>query len=257
MTETTEMITETDNVSRETSEPIGATSIIQVIERAAMNPDVDMEKMERLLVMQERILDRQGEVEFSNAMARVQAALPTVTRNAYNQQTSSKYAKHESLAEAIKPVYTKEGFSITFSEGEAPKEGFIRIIGILRHRAGYKEKHHVDMPLDIAGIKGSVNKTPTHATGSTFSYGRRYLTCLIFDVATGDDTDGQAGIKLITEEQANAIHAKIVDNGVNMDAFMRWLNKSVKADSIPNIRANAYETVMRQIDASIKARAKK
>ena len=210
----------TDKALEVSPETNTATSIIQVIERAAMNPDVDMEKMERLLAMQERILDRQGEVDFSEAMARVQAELPTVVKDAFNQQTSSKYAKHEALAKAIKPIYTREGFSITFSEGEAPKEGFIRIIGVLRHRAGYKESHHIDLPLDIAGIKGSVNKTPTHATGSTFSYGRRYLTCLIFDVLT-------------------------------------WLKgPPVRADSIADISVKALATVERAIEAGIKKQQK-
>jgi hypothetical protein len=35
-----------------------------------------------------------------------------------------------------------------------------------------------------------VNKTQVHALGSTSSYARRYLVCMIFNVTTEDDNDG-------------------------------------------------------------------
>lgn len=200
-----------------------AAGIVAVIERAAMNPDVDIEKMERLLAMQERIMDRNAEAAFAAAMTSVQSKLPTVFRASDNTQTGSKYAKHEAMAKAIKPIYTAEGFSITFSEGDSPKERHIRIVGILRHSAGHKEMHHVDLPLDNAGIKGTVNKTETHATGSTFSYGRRYLTLLMFDVATGDDNDGNGPADTITEEQIANLEALISETASDRAAFLRFM----------------------------------
>ena len=41
-------------------QPNTAAAIIQVIERAATDASVDVDKMERLLAMQERIMDRQA-----------------------------------------------------------------------------------------------------------------------------------------------------------------------------------------------------
>ena len=41
-----------------------STSLIQVIEKAAMDPNVDIDKMERLLAMKERIDAKQSEAEF-------------------------------------------------------------------------------------------------------------------------------------------------------------------------------------------------
>lgn len=214
-----------------------ATGIIAVIERAAMNPDVDIEKMERLMAMQERIMDRNAEAEFAAAMTRVQSKLPTVFRESANQQTNSRYAKHEHMAKTIKPIYTKEGFSITFSEGETTKENHIRVNGILRHSSGHKEPHHVDIPLDIAGIKGNANKTETHATGSTFSYGRRYLTLLIFDVATGDDDDGNSAMAALNDAKEKfadsiiVIKDNLVEGGDLSIASEAWyeLSDEVKA----------------------------
>lgn len=170
-------------------------SIIQIIGRMATDPNADVDKMERMLDMQERVMNKQAESEFSQSMNAVQGLLPNVVKDANNGQTNSKYAKHEAIARAIKPIYTAEGLSLTFSEGDAPKENYIRIIGVLRHKSGYSEQHHLDLPLDVAGIKGSVNKTDIHGTGSTYTYGRRYLTCMIFDVSTGDDNDGNGAVQ--------------------------------------------------------------
>lgn len=222
-----------------------AAGIVAVIERAAMNPDVDIEKMERLLAMQERILDRNAESAFAAAMTSVQSKLPTVFRASDNTQTGSKYAKHEAMAKAIKPIYTAEGFSITFSEGDSPKEKHVRILGILRHSSGHKELHHVDIPLDIAGIKGTVNKTETHATGSTFSYGRRYLTLLMFDVATGDDNDGNGPADTITEEQAANLQALIEEVGANKAGFLRAMNVT----SLDQIPAKLYQRGVKALEA--------
>lgn len=229
-----------------------ATGIVQVIERAAMNPDVDIEKMERLLAMQERILDRNAEAAFAAAMTSVQSKLPTVLRNSDNTQTGSKYAKHEAMAKAIKPIYTSEGFSITFSEGDSTKERHIRIVGILRHSAGHKELHHVDLPLDNAGIKGNVNKTETHATGSTFSYGRRYLTLLMFDVATGDDNDGNGPSDTITEEQEANLQALIEEVGADKAGFLRYM----QVTRLDEIGAKHYKRAVGMLEQKRKAAQK-
>lgn len=240
----------TEVATTEPQEPTTATAIIQVIERAASNPDVDIEKMERLLGMQERILDRQAEADAAAAMTRVQAKLPTVARDARNSQTNSNYSRLETIAKAIRPVYTAEGFSLTFSQEDSPKEDHIRVVGILRHQSGYKERHHLDVPLDSAGIKGNVNKTPTHATGSTYSYGRRYLTCMIFDVATGDDDDGNAagGQPPISEQQAADLRALIEEVGADEAKFLKY----IKADSIEDIRARAYSACVKMLEAKRK-----
>jgi hypothetical protein len=153
-----------------------------------------------------QIMDRNAEAEFNRAMSAVQAKLPVVLADTVNTQTNSTYAKHEIIAKTIKPIYTEHGFSTSFSESETPREGHIRILGTLRHSGGWSEEYFVDLPVDDRGIKGNVNKTPLHAAGSTFTYGRRYLTCLMFDVATGDDTDGNVyDNDAISEEQQNEL----------------------------------------------------
>lgn len=166
-------------------------ALIAVIDRAAANPDIDVEKMERLLAMQERILDRNAEVAFNEAMRAAQEEMPKVLRNKRNDQTNSNYADLEKVNDIIVPVYVKHGFSLSFGTADTQLPGHIRITCLVSHVAGHSRPYFCDMPLDIAGIKGNQNKTPTHAHGSTMSYGRRYLTLLIFNITlTNEDNDG-------------------------------------------------------------------
>ena len=75
----TQSVTRQDNIARHPPEPSSdSTAIIRVIERAALNPDVDIDKMERLLQMQERVLDRQSLMAYSSAMAAMQTELPSI-----------------------------------------------------------------------------------------------------------------------------------------------------------------------------------
>lgn len=198
-------------------------SMVAMMERLALNPDLPVDKLEKLLDMQIKIREIEAEQSYGAAMARVQEKLPTVTRDRLNEQTNSKYSRLETIAKAIKPVYTAEGFSLSFSEGTSPKPDHVRVVGILRHRDGHKTEHYADVAIDLAGIKGTPNKTMTHAEGSSFSYGRRYVTCLAFDVSTGDDNDGNGVAARITPDQAARLRAMMTEFTVDEPKFLEAL----------------------------------
>lgn len=178
-----------------------ADAAMSLIERAAANPDIDVDKLERLLAMRERVEDRSAESAFNEAMARVQSEIPKIRANAYNDQTRSAYANYEALSDALTPHITRAGFACIFGTDKSPLgETMVRITCDLTHEAGHSKHYFADLPLDMTGIKGSVNKTKMHGTGSTYSYGRRYLKLLMFDVAiTEEDDDGNAGGGLAVE----------------------------------------------------------
>ena len=48
-------------------------ALLQVIARAAADPAVDIDKMERLLAMQERVMERNAEAAFNDAMRAAQS----------------------------------------------------------------------------------------------------------------------------------------------------------------------------------------
>lgn len=229
---------------KRTEIPAGTDPFVEMVERLATNKDVDPDKLQKLVDIQMQIMDRNAEAEFNAAMARVQKNLPEVLREADNLQTKSRYAKHEAIAKAIKPIYTVEGFSAVFSQGKAEADSCIRVNGTLRHSGGYSEPHWLELPLDKAGIKGNVNKTDLHATASTFTYGRRILTCMMFDVATGDDTDGNLPEDTITVDQATVINDLIKESKANKAKFLGWAG----VDKVEDMPASFYAEAKRLLE---------
>lgn len=224
---------------------VSSDPFMEMMERVATNESIDADKMQKILDMQMQVMDREARNEFYNAMNRVQMTLPAVVANCDNKQTNSKYANIKAIALAIKPIYTKEGFSISFGEADAKKEKHIRIEGLLRHKDGHSESYHDEVPLDMTGIKGSVNKTDTHGTGSTFTYGRRYLTCMIFDVATGDDTDGNIIQTTISDEQVANLEALMDETDTKKSDFMKFCKVSVLDD----ILSRSYQQAVAALEA--------
>lgn len=215
-------------------------AIIQVIERAAANPSVDMDKMERLLQMQERILAKNAEAAFNAAMVRAQSRIRQVSADSENKQTHSRYASYSALDKELRPVYTDEGFSLSFDTGDGAPSEHVRVVCYVAHIDGHSRTYHVDMPADGKGAKGGDVMTKTHAAGSAMQYGMRYLVKLIFNVAIGDDDDGNGATQLerINAKQLADLTAKIEEVGAKKDQFLKFL-KLNRLEDLPAVNFNA------------------
>ena len=167
-----------------------ATSLLQAITQAASNPQIDIEKMERLFTMHQKMVAQEAEAAFNDALARAQAKILPIASNAYNDHTKSRYAKLDAVCNHITPIFSAEGLSISFDTGEAKDPKEIRVLAFVSHSRGHTRPYHIDLPRDDAGSKGTTNKTGVQATGSTNSYGRRYLQFMIANLSTFDDDDG-------------------------------------------------------------------
>lgn len=167
-------------------------SVTTMIERLAMNPDVDVAKLERLIAMQERILAHEARAAFNGAFTRMQSALPEISERGQilvKGQLRSTYAKLEDIQAEIKPILKDHGFAIRHrTEWPAEKPNIIRIVGILSHEQGHSEESIFEAPADKSDYR-----TDIQSMGSTVSYGRRYTTLDLLNITTrGLDKDGQA-----------------------------------------------------------------
>ena len=88
--------------------------MVAMFERAARDPSVDVDKMERLFALRERMIALYKQTAYNAALALVQAKLKPVFRDAVNNATSSTYARLETISDAINPIVTEEGFSLSF-----------------------------------------------------------------------------------------------------------------------------------------------
>jgi len=230
--------------------PAEATSMIQVIERVALNPHVDIDKMQRLLDMQERIMARTAKASYAAALSQLQPELPIVAERGSIKNGSgnvqSKYALWEDVVTAIVPVLARHGFSLSFRTANDDKG--VTVTGVLSHSAGHSEETSLKLPIDTSGSKNAVQ-----SVGSSTSYGKRYIAAALLNLRTGDIDDdgrkgGDKGGECISERQVADINALIQEVGADKARFLRY----IKADRLEDILAVNYSTVVRQIEAKRK-----
>lgn len=216
--------------------------LLAIIERASRDPNTDIEKMERLFGLHERMVARNAEVEFSEAMALAKAEMPQVIRDGKNATTNSSYTNLDTLSAQVDPVIAKHGFSLSFGTAESHLDNHYRVTCRVRHRGGFFEDHFADVPADTVGMKGNQNKTATHGFGSTMSYGRRYLKLLIFDIATTDD-DGQAASvgSPVSFNELNMLQAEVSAVGADEARFAAAL----KVPGLVHLPASRFDEAMR------------
>lgn len=239
--------------------PAQPVNMLEIISKAASDPNVDIDKMDRLLQMKERFDAEEARKQYAAAMVTAQAKMPSIVANKLNEQTRSKFAKLEKIIEAIRPVYTDAGFSLSFGEEVCPREGWFRTICHVNHAGGHSEVFYYDLPLDIEGAKGNRNKTDIHGKASMTTYAQRYLTKMIFNLAVGEDVDGNQPKEPVSEEQAAEIKDLIADNDIDLGVFLAYLSRvgKVSIETVEQIPAIMYRDAIAAVNASKKKKEAK
>lgn len=182
-------------------------NLMRLFERLATDPTIPLDRIETLMTMQRELRAETAQNAFMAAMAEAQSEMRVVIADRSNKQTHSKYASYAALDAAVRPIFTKYGFCVTFDTDDCGKPDQIRIIADCSN-AGFTRRYHLDMPCDGKGAKGGDVMTKTHAVMSATSYGKRGLLILIFNIPVADkwDDDGNG---------ANATSAPALDDSVS------------------------------------------
>lgn len=216
-------------------------SLLQVITRAASDPNVDIDKMERLMQMHERLIERSARVEFASAFAEMQTELPVIDRRGRiivrkkdasgdrtgDVQQDTPYALWEDINDAIKPVMHKHGFGLSFRVGQTP-EGKVTVTGVLSHRGGHSEETTMTLMQDSSGSKNAVQ-----AIGSSVSYGKRYAASALLNLTSrGEDDDGKvAGAdRAINDQQRAELDALLLLKKADIDRFLSFFKVEFLAE---------------------------
>lgn len=213
-----------------------------MIERAARDPSVDIDKLERLMQMQERAIAREAKASFDAAMAELQPELPAIGERGkalVQGQVRYTFALWEDINTAIKPVLMKHGFALTFRTDFA---NGITVTGVLSHRAGHREETSITLPTDASGSKNAVQ-----AVASSVSYGKRYTAGALLNLTShGEDDDAYAAaVETITEEQGIKISEMLEATNSDKAKFLKWL----KVERVSDIPAKSFDSVMATLRA--------
>lgn len=225
------------------SEP---TTLLQVIERAATNPEVDVDKMERLMAMARQLQADKAKAAFNKALAAVQSETRIIGADASNPQTRSRYATYSKLDKALRPIYTAHGFSLSFDTGANAPPDMVEVLGYLAHTDGHTHTYRALMPADGKGAKGNDVMTKTHAAGAAMSYGMRYILKMAFNIAVGeDDQDGNGTMETIGPGQAADIKALMEEVGADKAAFLAFYGIE-RVEQLPLAKYEAAARLLRQ-----------
>lgn len=220
-------------------------TIMQVIDRAARDPNVDMDKMERLLQMHERIKATGAKAAYAAALAEMQPDLPTVAeRGAIKNKAGgiqSRYALWEDIIAIISPILSAHGFALTFRTANADK--MVTVTGVLSHRDGHSEETTLTLPIDASDFRNVVQ-----SIGSSVSYGKRYTASALLNLRTGevdDDGAGKPPPDLVNDKQVADLEALITEVGADRAKFLRY----IKVASLAEVRADAFDSVVKALEA--------
>ena len=201
--------------------------------QAAIDKGLDLEKLEKLLSLQERYDANEARKAYTKSMAIVHKNISFVAKTLTNTHTRSKYASLDNIIIQTKEVYTAEGFSISFYEETIERPEYIRICAKVTHKLGHFESYHYDIPLDGKGLKGNANMTAIHAKASSTSYAQRYLMCMIWNIPTGTDNDGNGAVKeKIDENKIKIIRSLLAEVKADEQKFLKYLEVK-KLEDLP------------------------
>jgi hypothetical protein len=180
-----------------------ASTVLALINRLSLDPRADVEKLDRVMTLYERLKAKDSELQYNAAKGRIlqklasikivknRPALCEIEKGKPRSGTCEafKYAPLEEIDKHLRPLLTEEEMDLSYSD-EPLESGGIVIRGRLKHLpSGHYEDSFMPAPLDTTGGKSEVQ-----AVGSTNSFLRRYVLCNIFNiVVVGDDDDGNGG----------------------------------------------------------------
>jgi hypothetical protein len=241
-----------------------ASTVLALIDRVALDPGADAEKLERMTAMYEALKAKEAELAYNAAKGRILKKLAGIkilkNRSVLNEVDSAKpqkgtheafkYAPLEEIDKHLRPLLAEEEMDLSYSD-EPTAGGGIRIRGRLKHLpGGYYEDSFMSAPPDTTGGKSNVQ-----AVGSTNSYLRRYVACNIFNiVVVGDDDDANGGT--IDETQTRTILALIKRAKVG-PKFLKYMKAqsveeagSLKA-AVATIAARDYRKAVSTLEEQI------
>jgi hypothetical protein len=175
--------------------PVGAPDpILVMIANAARDPQVDIEKFERLMTLRERVAQSDARRSFYAALANAKGEFGPILKKRMvdyphkEGSGSTKYAYEEfaDISAVVDPVLSKWGLTYRFKTVQDGAK--VKVTCILSHADGYSEENSLEGVEDKSGQKNA-----NQAIGSTVTYLQRYTLKEAVGVGASRDDDGQGG----------------------------------------------------------------
>lgn len=195
--------------------------------RIAVEQGADLEKMEKLMDLQERWEKNEAKKAYVRAMTAFKASPPVLTKNKHVKfetqkgVTEYKHATLDHVCEVIGAALSKVGISYAWETGQS-EGGLISVTCVLTHDDGHSTRTTLSAGADQSGGKNSIQ-----AVGSTVTYLQRYTLLAATGMATEEqDDDGKSAEQekpsdFATEEQIQQIRNAAKVAGVSEESVCK------------------------------------
>jgi len=216
----------------------------------AIAQGADLEKLEKLLSLQERWEANEARKAYHKAMAAFKANPPKIEKDRTVKFKDVKY-NHASLANVVEKItheLSKHGLSASWSTYQ---NGSISVTCRITHVMGHGEETTLSAAADTSGSKNSIQ-----AIGSTITYLERYTLLAALGLATHEqDDDGQASedSEKIDDHQLSNIRDQFLELDVNVEKFLEYM----EIDKLEDMPKSAYKKAQAGLDRKREERKKK
>ena len=213
----------------------------------AVSQGADLEKMEKLMELQERWEKNEARKAYMVAMNAFKKDPPSLFKNmevSYGT-TSYRHASLDHVSNEVGAALAKHGLSHHWNT-EQLEGGTIRVTCVITHDLGHSESVSLQAGADQSGSKNNIQ-----AIGSTVTYLQRYTLLSATGLAVkGQDDDGGGAdpVEVITEKQVADLECMIDEVGANKNAFLKYL----KITELGQLRASSYNEAINALEAKRK-----
>ena len=159
--------------------------------RMAIESDADLEKLEKLMQLQERWEKKEAIKAFKRAMACFQSKKPVLVKDSNvnfqkkdGSRTNYNYLSLAGIQKAIDGVLSECGISYRWEQEDSQNN--IKITCVVSHFDGHEERTWLSAPADTSGGKNTIQ-----SIASTVTYLKRYTLEGALGLSSHEDDDGQ------------------------------------------------------------------
>ena len=168
-------------------EPIGGPAAML---QTAIEKDLDVDKIERLMTLYERWLADERRSAYFKAIGKFQAEMPEVKRTQgipdKNDKIKYRYATLDDILKVARPLLKKH--KLTYRWKTETMDDGVNVTCVLTHEQGHEEPSD---PVFIPTFSGQKTNAAQDA-GSAIQYGRRYSFCNVTGIQPADDDDAES-----------------------------------------------------------------
>jgi len=230
---------------------------LALIQKVALNPEIDAEKLKVIVGLKLQLEDRDAEKAFDSAMQEAQKEVHALRWDKVNREKNSRYASYPKIDTMLKPIREKYGFSESFGvEPELPAPNLMMMYSDVTYKGPegtHRRRFHLPMSISGEGPKGGGVMTGAQAVGNGCSLGMRYLEKLIWKIpmlVDEDDNDGNAIRATISEPQLKVLNDLFnrLSEAKRLEVLAYWTTtykQEVKTvEDVPSARYKHAETTL-------------